>query len=41
MPPVDNIAAQDQPQDQRYVDTAYYDVAPHYPPQPGVSNIDP
>jgi len=38
-PPIDNITAEGQLQDQRYVDMAYDNVAPHHPPQPGVSSI--
>ncbi|KAH9958349.1 hypothetical protein BC827DRAFT_1385229 [Russula dissimulans] len=33
IPPVDNIVAQDQPQDPRYVDMAYYNMAHHRPLQ--------
>ena len=34
-PPVENIAAQAQRQDWRYVDMGYYDMANDYPPPQG------
>jgi hypothetical protein len=34
-PPVENIAAQAQPQDLQYVDTGYYDMANECPPPQG------
>jgi len=34
-PPVENIAAQAQPQDLQYVDMGYYDMANDYPPPQG------
>jgi hypothetical protein len=34
-PPVENIAAQAQPQELQYVDMGYYDMANDYPPPQG------
>ena len=34
-PPVEDIAAQAQPQDLQYVDMGYYDIANDYPPPQG------
>lgn len=37
-PPVENLAAQAQPQDLQYVDMGYYNMANDYPPPHGQGN---